>query len=103
MEDFVMPDKEQKQLAEKLEKFAEELRKRTREFHETGRFSDRHHNFVREIEKTNDALRTKISEAAQGRHSWEFVKAELWRDFEAAMNEFRTLGEGVDAEEIKKA
>lgn len=102
MQDFVIPDKEQQQLNEKLEEFAKLLRKRTTEFHEKGHFSDRHGSFMREIEKKNDALRAKISEAAQARNSWSFVKAELLRDYEAAFNEFMTLGDGVDAEELKR-
>lgn len=98
-----MPDKEMQQLNEKLEKLSENLRKRTREFQETGRFSNLHHDFLRDIETKNDALRARISQAAQKKDSWGFVKAELWRDYEAMVNEFSTLNAGVESETIKKA
>jgi hypothetical protein len=102
MFDFVIPDKEQQQLQEKLEKLSEVLRKRTREFHETGQFSHLHGQFLSEIEKKNAALRSKIGEAVQSKKSWQFVKAELLRDYEAAINEFMTLGHGAEADAIKK-
>jgi hypothetical protein len=98
-----MPDREIQQLTEKLEKLAENLRKRTREFHETGSFSEVRRNFVKDVEKRNDALRAKIAHAAQNKDSWGFVKAELWRDYEAMFNEFATLNAGVDAESLKRA
>jgi hypothetical protein len=102
-EDLAMPDKEIQQLTEKLEKLAENLRKRTREFHDTGSFSEVSKNFVRDVEKRNDALRARIARAAQNKDSWGFVKAELWRDYEAAFNEFSTLNAGVNAESLKRA
>lgn len=103
-----MPDKEQQgleqqDLAEKLEKFSEVLRKRTREFHETGRFSNLQRNFLNNIEKTNESLRAKITQAAREKDSWAFTRAELRRDYEAMINEFVTLNDGVDADALKKA
>lgn len=98
-----MPDKEHQDLAERLEKLSEVLRKRTHEFHETGRFSDLQRNFLSDIEKKNDALRAKITQAARKKDSWAFTKAELWRDYEAVFNEFATLNEGVGADAIKKS
>ncbi|MCI4679756.1 hypothetical protein K9U39_19255 [Rhodoblastus acidophilus] len=102
-EALAMPDKEIQQLNEKLEKLTEALRKRTREFQETGSFSDLRRKFANDIEKKNDALRAKISKAAQNKDSWGFVKAELWRDYEAMMNEMSTINASVDSDALKKS
>ncbi|HUO54541.1 MAG TPA: hypothetical protein VMU18_07365 [Rhodoblastus sp.] len=98
-----MPDKEIQQLNQKLEEFSAQLSKRTREFKETGSFANVRGNFMSDVEKKNDALRAKISQAARNKDSWGFVKAELWRDYEAMVNEFSTLNAQVDASTIKKA
>jgi siroheme synthase (precorrin-2 oxidase/ferrochelatase) len=72
-----MPAMEQQELNEKLEKFSETLRKRMKEFKETGRFSDLQRPFLADIEQKNAALRARVSDAAQSRKSWTFAKAEL--------------------------
>ncbi len=83
-----MPETEIQQLNEKLEKLAEDLRKRTREFHETGGFTEVRSKFLRQIEKENDALRARIDQAAKSKDCWGYVKASLWRDYEAAAHDF---------------
>jgi DNA repair exonuclease SbcCD ATPase subunit len=98
-----MPDKEIQQLNEKLEQLAEDLRKRTREFHETGSFAAIRDKFLREIEKENDALRARIDRAAKNRDSWGYVKASLRRDYEAAAHDFSEFVTLVVAEPRKKA
>lgn len=98
-----MSDREQQQLAEQLEKLAETLKKRRREFKETGRFSNLQSQFAKRIEKSNDALRVQVVQAARSRGVWALAKAELWRDYEAMINEFVTLDDVVDAETRKKA
>ncbi|MDI9849117.1 hypothetical protein QM467_13735 [Rhodoblastus sp. 17X3] len=100
---MTVSDREEQQLSEKLEELAETLRKRRREFEETGRFSNLQHNFVRGIEKSNDALRAKVAQAARSKGVWALVKAEFWADYEAMVNEFVTLGDSADAEARKKA
>ena len=97
-----MPDREIQQLNEKLEKLAEDLRKRTREFHETGSFTAIRDTFLREIEKENDALRARIDHAAKNGDGWAYVKASLWRDYEAAAHDFSEFVTLVVAEPVKK-
>lgn len=97
-----MPDREIQQLAEELEKLAEDLRKRTREFHETGTFTEVRSRFLREIERENDALRARIERAAKDRDNWGYVKASLWRDYEAAAHDFSEFVTLVAAGPTKK-
>jgi hypothetical protein len=98
-----MPEMEQQELNKKLEQFSEMLRKRIKEFHDTGRFADLQRPFLADIEQKNDALRAKVSSAVQSRNSWTFAKAELWRDYEAMINEFVTLEDSAGADARKKA
>ncbi len=98
-----MPDKGIQQLHEKLEQLTEDLRKRTREFHETGSFTAIRDKFLREIEKENDALRARIAQAAKNKDGWAYVKASLWRDYEAAAHDFSEFITLVVAESRKKA
>ncbi len=97
-----MPDKEMKQLIEKLEKLSGDLGKRTRQFHETGGFTDIRRSFVNEIEKKNDALRARIDQTVKDKDSWGFFRASLWRDFEAAAEDFAELVALPDTEPKKK-
>ncbi len=97
-----MSDKEMKQLIEKLEKLSGDLGKRTRQFHETGGFTDIRRSFVNEIEKKNDALRARIDKTVKDKDSWGFFKASLWRDFEAAAEDFAELVALPDTEPKKK-
>jgi chromosome segregation ATPase len=102
LEDVAMPDREIEQLNEKLEKLAEDLRKRTREFHETGGFTEVRSKFLRQIEKENDALRARIDQAAKNKDSWGYVKASLWRDYEAAAHDFSEFVALVVSQPMKK-
>jgi len=97
-----MPDRGIRQLNQKLEKLSEDLRKRTREFHETGGFMEVRRKFLRQIEKENDALRARIVQAAKNKDSWGYVKASLWRDYETAAHDLAEFIALVTAEPRKK-
>jgi hypothetical protein len=93
---------EMDELKQKLDKLGERLRKRTREFQDTGRFSNLHRGFLDEIEKGNDALRAKVESAGRSKDGWEFTKAELWRDYATLVNNVLELDERLDAQTMRK-
>ncbi len=94
---------EKEELKQKLDQLGERLKKRTREFQETGRFSNLHRDFLEEIQKGSDDLRGKVEAAGRSNDAWAYTKAELWRDYGALVSNILELDERIDAEHKRKS
>jgi hypothetical protein len=98
-----MSNLEVEELRESLDKLSGKLRSSAEEFRTQGLFPDIHQAFRDQLRLRNDELRKKVIEAARKGTTLEFIKAELWRDYNAFINEALLFEERLDTETKRNA
>jgi len=86
----------------KLDDLSRRLDARTREFAQTGEFSDVHEALISQIRQRHDKLRTKVDAAAREGTSWDLVRAEFTRDHSSIFDDLLQLEERLDVDAMKK-
>jgi tetrahydromethanopterin S-methyltransferase subunit G len=86
----------------KLDDLSQRLDARTREFAQSGEFSNVHEALMREIRQRQDELRTKVDAAAREGTWWDLVRAEFTRDHSSIFDDLLQLEERLDADALKK-
>jgi len=94
---------EDKELRQRLDGLSERLRRLTEEFQTKGEFSENQRVLIDRVRHQGAELGQKVVDAAQHGTVWEMTKAELWRDYEALVNEVLLFEQGTDSEARRKS
>jgi len=86
----------------KLDDLSHRIEARTREFEQSGEFSDIHERLINEIRQRQDKLRMKVDAAAREGASWDLVRAEFNRDHNSIFDDLLQIEERLDADAMKK-
>ena len=97
-----MSRSDQAEFRNKLNEFSDRLRRRAQEFRSKGEFSDTHETLLDEIQKRNDALTAKVSEAERSGTAWDLIKAEMARDLSSLYDDMLEIEERLDTSSAKK-
>ena len=89
-------------LRRELAAFARRLDAREREFREQGAFSDTYEVLNEEIRKRQAAIKGNFESALQKGATWDLLKYEFERDFNALSEEFARWEKRLDTETIKR-
>lgn len=84
-------------LRSKLDAFSRRLEARIREFKDRGEFSDTHSAFTEGIRKRHDTIKAKLDSAVDRGATWDLIKYEFERDFNALSEEFTQWERHLDA------
>ena len=101
-ETIMMTSEDLAALRRKLDDLSRRLDARTREFAQTGEFSDVHEALISQIRQRHDELRTKVDAAAREGTSWDLVRAEFTRDHSSIFDDLLQLEERLDVDAVKK-
>ena len=86
----------------KLDDLSHRIETRTREFEQSGEFSDIHEALINQICQRHDKLRMKVDAAARNGTRWDLVRAEFARDKSSIVDDLLQFDQLLDAEAMKK-
>ena len=95
-------DEELSTLQRKLDDLSHRLDARTREFSQSGEFSNVHEKLLGQIRQRHDGLKMRVDAAIRDGTKWDLVKAEFARDNSSIFDDLLQLDELLDAETMKK-
>lgn len=85
----------------KLDAFSRKLERRTREFNDTGTFSDVQRAYWDHVISRHGRLHHRVAATAAHPRAWQRARDELGREYDAVLNEFARFMERLDADQMK--
>ena len=89
---------ESTELQQRIDALADQLRRRTKELQTKGQFSDNDKVLSGQVRQRSAQLDKKVADAARRGAAWEFIKAELLRDYYALVDEILLFEWRLDSE-----
>lgn len=97
-----MSEPEHDRMQARLDAFGRLLDARTREFKETGEFSDQRQLLISQIRGSHDRMQARLASAKASGSSWDLIRVEFERDLGSIYDDLLLLNNRLDAEQMKQ-